>query len=194
MRQKPEPSRAGQTSVIQRPQRLGHTPFGIAPAAKDLLGELVRAEPLAEDQAGVADDEFEQVHLVLEDLQQVLLKGVLLNEVVDVHRVLLTDVMQAAGALFDLHRIPGQIEVDEAVAELEVAAFGVAVRQEQQAPSTCVAAATSNAVAGQVGDGRGGDPTDQGACRRGGFLSGCGRDTTCCAVGCDEPAVGGPGG
>jgi len=65
----------------------------------------------------------------------VFLEGVLLDEVVDAHGLLLADAVQAADALLDLHRIPREIEVDEPMAELEVASFGAAVGEQQRAAS-----------------------------------------------------------
>ena len=62
-----------------------------------------------------------------------LLERAGLDEIVDAHRVLLAEAMQPADALLDLHRVPRQIEVGEAMAELEVAPFGAAVREQQRA-------------------------------------------------------------
>jgi len=77
----------------------------------------------------LADHEFEQVQFFLEQLEQVFLERAGLDEIVDAHRMLLAEAMEAADALLDFHRVPGQIEVDEAMAELEVAPLGAAMSE-----------------------------------------------------------------
>ena len=52
-------------------------------------------------------------------------------EIEDVDIARLTDAVDAADALFDRHRIPGQIVVDDGAAELEVAAFAANFGRQQ---------------------------------------------------------------
>jgi len=56
----------GSKVFAERGQRFGHAAFRIAPAAEDFLGEFVGTEPLAENEAGFAHDQFEQIELVLQ--------------------------------------------------------------------------------------------------------------------------------
>ena len=55
-----------------------------------------------------------------------------LNKIVDAHRMLLAQPVQAPDALLDLHRIPRQIEVRETMTELEVAPLCAALREQQR--------------------------------------------------------------
>ena len=56
-----------------------------------------------------------------------------LDQVVNAHRMLLAEPVQPPDALLDFHRVPRQVEVDQPMAELQVAAFGAAVREQQRA-------------------------------------------------------------
>ena len=46
-----------------------------------------------------------------------------LDEVVDAHRVLLAEAVQPADALLDFHRVPRQVEIGQAMRELQIAPF-----------------------------------------------------------------------
>jgi hypothetical protein len=56
-----------------------------------------------------------------------------LDEIVNPDRLLLAQPVQPADALLDLHWIPGQIEICEAMAKLKIAALSAAVSQKQSA-------------------------------------------------------------
>ena len=49
--------------------------------------------------------------------------GVFENEVDGAHHVALADTVHPANALFDAHRVPRHVEIDDHVAELQVQAF-----------------------------------------------------------------------
>jgi len=98
-------------------QGLGHAALVLTPASQDFLCKLVAGESVAEDQARLAHNQLEKVELLLEKLEQVFLQRAGLNEVVNAHRMLLAEAMEAANALLDLHRVPRQIEVHEPVAK-----------------------------------------------------------------------------
>jgi hypothetical protein len=62
-----------------------------------------------------------------------LLQRAGLDKIVDAHRLPLAKPVQPPDALLDLHRIPRQIEVGEAMAELEVSPLRAAVCEQQRA-------------------------------------------------------------
>src|SRR5881394_4576828 len=64
-----------------------------------------------------------------------LLKGAGLDKIVDPDGMLLAEAMEPPDALVDLHRVPRQIEIHEAMAELEIASLRAAVGQNQGAPA-----------------------------------------------------------
>ena len=66
-------------------------------------------------------------------MQEVFLEGAGLDEIVNAHRMLLAQTMEAADALLDFHGIPRQVEIDQATGKLEVPPLGAAVGQEQGA-------------------------------------------------------------
>src|SRR5712671_5321970 len=107
--------------------------FAIAPAAENFLGKLVAAETVAQDESGLAHHQFEQVELLLQKIEQMLLQGSDLDQIVDAHRVLLAEPVKTSDALLDLHRIPGQIEIDQAMAELKVPPLGAAAAEQEGA-------------------------------------------------------------
>ena len=76
---------------------------------------------LAEDRADLAHDELEHVDLLVEDAQYRVLDRAGGDQVEDEHLARLADPVDAADALFDRHRIPRDVEVDQRVAELQVA-------------------------------------------------------------------------
>src|SRR5207244_6400331 len=65
--------------------------------------------------------------------EDVRLDGSRGGEVHDVDLARLPDAVQAPDALLDHHRVPGQVEVHEHVAELEVAAFAAGSSGDQDA-------------------------------------------------------------
>ena len=69
----------------------------------------------------------------MQQIEQMLLQGADLDEIVDAHRVLLAEPVQASDALLDLHRIPGQIEIDEPMTKLKVAPLSAAAGEQEGA-------------------------------------------------------------
>ena len=67
----------------------------------------------------------------VEDLEDPLLDRPHEAEVHDLDRMLLPDAMDPADALLDAHRIPGEVEVDDAAAELEVQPLAADVGGQQ---------------------------------------------------------------
>ncbi len=75
------------------------------------------------------------------------------TEVADLDRHAPADAVEAADALLHRHRVPRQVEENEARAELEVAAFAAALGRDQQARALGLAEARDLDVAlrrGQV--------------------------------------------
>jgi hypothetical protein len=85
--------------------------------------KLSLAFRLAEDKVHLTDDEFEHVDSPVQHIQDVVLCRVGGAQIVHVYRAGLTDAVDAADALFDLHGIPGQIKVDHGRTKLEVSSL-----------------------------------------------------------------------
>src|SRR5439155_1945925 len=96
--------------------------------------ELALVLQISEDLADLAHDQLEHVDLAVEHLEDMVLDGPGSGEVEDPHRLRLADAVDTADALLDPHRIPGQVVVDDRVAELEVASLAADVGREQNAP------------------------------------------------------------
>ncbi len=81
------------------------------------------------------DTEFLGDHseLDFQNFSNAVLDRVLEHEVERPHDMRLTDAVDAANALFDSHRIPRHIEVDDYVAELKVQTLATGVRRDQYA-------------------------------------------------------------
>lgn len=109
---------------------------GFAPVLEDDVGEFVTGEAVAEDEAGFADHQFEEVEFILEEVEEVLLEGAFGDEVMDVDGTGLAEAMETADALFDFHGVPGKVEVHQATGELEVTAFGAGAGEEEDAAFT----------------------------------------------------------
>ena len=84
------------------------------------VGGLVHAELLGDD--------FE---LGLQHLADAVLHRVFENEVDGPHHMALADTVHAANALFDAHRVPRHVEVDDHVAKLKVQALAASVGRDQ---------------------------------------------------------------
>ena len=91
----------------------------------DALLEVHARFHRAEHFVAGAEDAVEQAELLIEQLVDALVGGVLLVEEVDHHHVeLLTVAVAAADALLDALGVPGQVVVDHQIAELQVDALG----------------------------------------------------------------------
>src|SRR5690242_16362808 len=109
---------------------------GFDPLREDVVG--VRAQPgvgqallervgtteVAEDDVELADHELEKLDLLIEKAEHVCLDRVARGEVDDVRFTSLADAVNAADALLDDHRVPGELVVHEPIAELQVQPFG----------------------------------------------------------------------
>lgn len=99
---------------------------------KNLLLEVDAAGKRAQDFVTGAEDAFEEVELLAQQLVNSLLGLVLQIEHVDHGDVdLLAVAMATSNPLLDPLRVPGQIEVHKQGAELEVDAFGTALGRDQ---------------------------------------------------------------
>ena len=65
--------------------------------------------------------------------QQLLLQRAAGDEIEDKQFAALADAVDAANALLDRHRIPGHVEIDQGVAELDVAPFAARLRAQKDA-------------------------------------------------------------
>ena len=69
--------------------------------------------------------------LVLQDLAHAQLNGVLQREVQGAHDMVLPDPVHPADALLELHWIPGQVVIDDHVAELEIESLPAGIGRDQ---------------------------------------------------------------
>src|SRR5205085_9657841 len=65
--------------------------------------------------------------------KQLLLQGAAGDEIEHEHRTALADAIDAANALLDRHRIPWHVEIDQGIAELDVAPFAARLRAQKEA-------------------------------------------------------------
>ncbi len=101
--------------------------LGRGPQLEDALLERRSLGVVAEHHVELTHHELEHVQLLLQDREHVGLDRVLGRVVVDEDVPLLPQPMDAADPLLDLHRIPGQIEVDHPPAELEITPLAAGV-------------------------------------------------------------------
>src|SRR5215210_7960353 len=102
------------------------------PCLEDRFGELALIVHLAEYLPDLADDQLEHVDLLVEDAQHMLFKRAARDRVEDEDLARLPDAVDAADALLNRHRVPRQVEVDERVAELQVAPLAARFGGEQE--------------------------------------------------------------
>ena len=93
------------------------------PGVERHLGEVAFIPQPAEDRANFTDDQLKHGDLLLEQRQQLIFQCTARDEVEHEDFPILADAVDAANALLDRHRVPGYIEVDERVAELNIAAL-----------------------------------------------------------------------
>ena len=103
----------------------------------DALLEVHAGLDRAEHFVAGAEDAVEQPELLVEQLVDALVGGVVLVEEVDDHHVeFLAVAVAAADALLDALRVPGQVVVDDEIAELKVDALGGGLGRDQDAASS----------------------------------------------------------
>src|SRR6202011_3842562 len=86
---------------------------------------------ISQDHVNFADHQLEHVELGLEQVKDGRFHRVGGDQVEDVNVILLPDAAEATYPLLDLHWIPGEIEVAQAVGELEVPAFAAGLGAKQ---------------------------------------------------------------
>src|SRR6516165_9875716 len=119
-------------AAAERVERLGAARFGRAqPSIEHQVGEIAILGEAAQDRPHLADHEFEHRELLIEQMQDLLLQGATGHEVEHEHLALLADAIDASDALLDRHRIPRHVEIDQGVAELDVATFAARLGAKQ---------------------------------------------------------------
>ena len=85
----------------------------------------------AENGPHLAHHQFEHVDLLIEDPQHLVLDRACRHQIEHKHLTRLADPVDTTDTLLDRHRIPRDIEVDQRIAELQVAplASGLAAQQ-----------------------------------------------------------------
>jgi len=104
---------------------------GPEPRICEPLLERVRAAEIAEDDVELTDDELEELDLLIEESKHVRFDRIARGEVDDVRLTSLTDAVDAPDALLDDHRIPRQLVVHQAMAELQVESLGAGARRDE---------------------------------------------------------------
>src|SRR5438477_822175 len=85
----------------------------------------------AQNGTDLADHQFEHRNLVIKQREQLFLEGAAGDEIEHEHFAGLPDPVDTADALFNRHRIPRQVEIDQSVAELDIASFAARLRAKQ---------------------------------------------------------------
>src|SRR5262249_5099480 len=98
------------------------------------IGELAGILQVSQDHLDLADHQLEEVDAFVQDREDALLDRAREAEGEYLDRVLLPDPVQAPNALLEPHRVPGDVEVEHAMAELEVQPLAADVGREQHAP------------------------------------------------------------
>ena len=101
------------------------------PGVQHEIGELALLLEAAEDGADLADDQLEHRDLFLQQRQHLLLQRAARDQIEDEDLAVLADAVDAADALLDRHRVPGHVEIDQGIAELDVAPFAARLRAQQ---------------------------------------------------------------
>src|SRR5919108_6013427 len=78
---------------------------------------------IPEQRLDLANDHLKHIDLVLQDIEDMILQGLAYREIEDKDISVLANPVQPADPLLDPHRIPGEIEIDQGVAELQVSAL-----------------------------------------------------------------------
>ena len=116
----------------ERVERLGAGGLRrLQPCLEHQVGELALLLQAAEDGADLADDQLEHRDLLFEQRQHLLLQRAARDQIEHEHLAVLADAVDAADALLDRHRVPGHVEVDQGVAELDVAPLAARLRAQQ---------------------------------------------------------------
>jgi hypothetical protein len=108
------------------------TGFGrFEPRVECKFREVTFLPQTAENSADLTDDQLEHGDFLLEQRKQLIFQCATCDEVEHEDLPILADAVDPANALLDRHRIPGHIEVDECIAELNIAALAAGFRAEQ---------------------------------------------------------------
>src|SRR4051812_3583066 len=119
-------------TLPERVDRLRAAVLGrLQPSVEHELGEVAVLLNAAEDRADLADHQLEHRYLLVQQLQQLLLERVAGDEVEHEDLAALPDAIDAPDALLDRHRIPRHVEIDQGVAELDVAALAARLRAQE---------------------------------------------------------------
>ena len=107
----------------------------LQPGAEHQLDEVAVLLDTPQDRTDLADHQLEHGDLLLEQMQHLLLQRAAGHQIEHEDLALLADAVDTADALLDRHRIPRHVEIDERVAELDVAplAAGLGAQQHRHA-------------------------------------------------------------
>src|SRR5262249_15654968 len=113
-------------------ERLVAARFGrVQPSIEHEPGEIAIVLEAAKNRPHFADHELEHGDLLVQELKNPLLQRIAGHEIEHKYLALLADSIDASDALLDRHRIPGHVEIDQRVAELDVAAFAARFSAKQ---------------------------------------------------------------
>jgi hypothetical protein len=116
----------------QRVEGFGPADLGrIEPCVQHEVGEIALLVQAAEDGADLAHHQLEHGNFFVEQEEHLLLQRAACHQIEDEHFAALSDAVNAADALLDRHGIPRHIEIDQRVAELDVAALAPGLRAQQ---------------------------------------------------------------
>src|SRR3990172_3946726 len=98
------------------------------PNLHDNVLKLPLLSQITQQRLDFADDHLKHVDLVLQDIEDMVFNRLSDRKIEDENISSLTDPVQPPDPLFDPHRIPREIQVDERIAELQVSALAARFR------------------------------------------------------------------
>src|SRR3972149_4095066 len=98
------------------------------PNLHDDVLKLSLLSQITQQRLDFAEDHLKHVDLVLQDIEDMVFNRLSDRKIENKDISGLTDPVQPPDPLFDPHRIPGEIQVDERIAELQVSALAARFR------------------------------------------------------------------
>ena len=103
--------------------------FRTQPRLGQALLERIGAPEVAENDVELTDTSSNKLDLLIEESQHLRFDRAARGEVDDVRLARLADAVDAADALLHDHRVPGELVIHEAIAELQVQSLGAGARR-----------------------------------------------------------------
>src|SRR2546428_10412079 len=102
-----------------------------SPQIHDNAAEVLFLAEFTENHFDLSGNEFKQIDLFVQHLEHVFLDAAGEAEVKNIDLTGLSNAVNAADPLFDRYRVPREVEINDRVAELKIAAFASGFAGEQ---------------------------------------------------------------